>query len=305
MKKCFLFILILIGLKGFSQRFPGTDSLRTYNTKYVTNNPATAFTNLRLHTLLRGIIDWIDTARAGTGGGGMVGVDSIAILNDTTARYRKNGVFKTFILPGRHWVLQGILNNGSVLTNNSTITLADSLFFSSGKTLVDNLRIVNTTQQTDTSTYKPVALDANGNVHKLNRWPGGVVDTRYSITNVLPDNIHQLVNDTSLVTATGRKFNYQLDTTGRRAYYEDKYVVSKNMVDMRKLRINDTSYIFRVNIGGALGDFYYDPNDVATTDDSVMTIVSAAGHRYKRYNPDLVYDVRWFGAKCDGTIFKQ
>jgi hypothetical protein len=111
----------------------------------------------------------------------------------------------------------------------------------------------------------------------------------------------QLVNDTILNTATGRKFNYQLDTTGRRAYYEDKYVVSKSMTDMRKLRVNDTSYIFRVNIGSVLGDFYYDPNDITTTDDSVMTIVSSAGYRYKRYNPDFIYDVRWFGAKCDGT----
>jgi hypothetical protein len=173
MKKCIVFILILFAVRGYSQGFPGTDSLRSYNIKYITNNPATAFTNLRLHTLLRGIIDWIDTARAGTGGGGAVGIDSIAVLNDTTVRYRKNGVFKTFVLPGRHWTLQGILNNGSTLTNNYTITLADSLFFASGKVVVQNLRITGLVQQTDTTLYKPAALDANGNVVKINRWPGG------------------------------------------------------------------------------------------------------------------------------------
>lgn len=170
MKKFFVFILLLIGLKGFSQGFPGTDSMRTYNSKYITNNPATAFTNLRLHTLLRGIIDWIDTARAGTGGGGAVGVDSIAALNDSTIRYRKNGTFKTFVLRGKHWTLQHILNNGSTLTENETITLADSLFFASGKIVVENLRVTNASSQTDTALYKPAALDANGDLVKFNQW---------------------------------------------------------------------------------------------------------------------------------------
>lgn len=97
------YILILSGLlfAGTLQaQFTGTDSLRNYNNRYITNNPATAFTNLRLHTLLRGMIDYIDTARAGTGGGGSVGVDTLWALNDSTIRYRKNGVFRNFILPG-------------------------------------------------------------------------------------------------------------------------------------------------------------------------------------------------------------
>lgn len=101
MKKIIVLILIVFAAtlaKG--QGFPGTDSLRTYNIKYVTNNPATAFTNLRLHTLLRGIIDWIDTARAGTGGGGALGVDTLYALNDSTIRSRRNGVWTNTILRG-------------------------------------------------------------------------------------------------------------------------------------------------------------------------------------------------------------
>lgn len=97
------YILILSGLlfAGTLQaQFTGTDSLRNYNNRYITGNPATAFTNLRLHTLLRGMIDYIDTARAGTGGGGTVGVDTLWALNDSTIRYRKNGVFRNFVLKG-------------------------------------------------------------------------------------------------------------------------------------------------------------------------------------------------------------
>lgn len=91
---------MIAGVAAKAQGFPGTDSLRAYNIKYTTNNPMTSFTNLRLHTLIRGIIDWIDTARAGTGGGGAVGVDTLYALNDSTIRFRRNGTFYNTILKG-------------------------------------------------------------------------------------------------------------------------------------------------------------------------------------------------------------
>jgi hypothetical protein len=99
MRYSFIIAFIFISTITVAQ-FPGTDSLRNYNNKYITNNPATAFTNLRLNTLLRGIIDWVDTARAGTGGGGVIGVDTLYALNDSTVRYRKNGVFRNVIIKG-------------------------------------------------------------------------------------------------------------------------------------------------------------------------------------------------------------
>ncbi len=101
MKYVFSLILFFSAIQANAQ-FTGTDSLRNYNNKYITNNPATAFTNLRLNTLLRGIIDWVDTARAGTGGGGALGVDTLWALNDTTIRYKKNGVFRNFVIRGSY-----------------------------------------------------------------------------------------------------------------------------------------------------------------------------------------------------------
>lgn len=100
MKHLFISILLLLVASVAKPQFTGTDSLRNYNNRYITSNPATAFTNLRLNTLLRGIIDWVDTARAGTGGGGALGVDTLWALNDSTIRYRKNGVFRNMILKG-------------------------------------------------------------------------------------------------------------------------------------------------------------------------------------------------------------
>jgi hypothetical protein len=210
------YIVIILGLTLFTLKlhaqFTGTDSLRNYNNRYITNNPATAFTNLRLHTLLRGMIDYIDTARAGTGGGGAVGVDTLWALNDSTVRYRKNGVFRNFvlpgvyntrrkvdtayalndstlqikingtnrniILPGRHWNLQGVLNNGSTLTENENIVLADSIEFTSGWVIVDSLRLRSLPETIDTTTYKPVAVGPNGNTVKMGGWPGSAeIDT--------------------------------------------------------------------------------------------------------------------------------
>ncbi len=84
-------------MKGYSQGFPNTDSLRTYNIKYITNNAATAFTNLRLHTLLRGIIDHLDSTGAG---GGSIGIDTLYALNDSTIRYRRNGAYRNVVLKG-------------------------------------------------------------------------------------------------------------------------------------------------------------------------------------------------------------
>jgi hypothetical protein len=98
--KYILSILLSLVLFSAKAQFTGTDSLRNYNNRYITNNPATAFTNLRLNTLLRGMIDYIDTARAGTGGGGALGVDTLWALNDSTVRYRKNGVFRNMVLRG-------------------------------------------------------------------------------------------------------------------------------------------------------------------------------------------------------------
>lgn len=98
--KHFVILLIIILPTLVNAQFTGTDSLRNYNNRYITTNPATAFTNNRLNTLLRGIIDFIDTARAGGSGGVNLGIDTVFAVNDSTIRYRKNGVFRQFTLNG-------------------------------------------------------------------------------------------------------------------------------------------------------------------------------------------------------------
>lgn len=218
MKYILLILFLGMGLMGFSQGYPNTDSLRTYNIKYITNNAATAFTNLRLHTLLRGIIDHIDTARSG--GGSAIGIDTLYALNDSTIRYRKNGVFRNtvlkgvydtrrkvdtayalndstlqikingtnrnIIIPGRHWTLQGVLNNGSTLTENENIVLVDSLEFTSGLVVIDSLRLRTLTTTADTTTYKPLAVGVNGRPVKFPHWPGSGGSSNFIVGDATP-----------------------------------------------------------------------------------------------------------------------
>lgn len=130
MKRLIIILLILFSFAEADAQFPGTDSLRNYNNIWITNNAARAFTNYRLHTLLAGMIDWIDSARAGVGG--TIGVDSIGVLNDSTFRYRKNGVFQSIVIKGgavQHDItLTGTGLSGSHLKVDTTIlkTVADA-----------------------------------------------------------------------------------------------------------------------------------------------------------------------------------
>jgi hypothetical protein len=97
MKKLILILALGIPLIGFAQ-FTGTDSLRNYNNRFIDNNASKAFTNLRLHNLLSGIIDFIDSA----GGGSTLalGTDTIFSTQDSIVHYRRGGVFRQFIVRG-------------------------------------------------------------------------------------------------------------------------------------------------------------------------------------------------------------
>lgn len=97
MKKLFLLAVVaLYALASSAQPFPTTRKLHEYNNQWIGNDAYRAFQNLRMNTLIHGIIDHIDSAKAGGGSGGG-GIDSIYVLNDSTFRYRKGA--STFNVP--------------------------------------------------------------------------------------------------------------------------------------------------------------------------------------------------------------
>lgn len=193
----------------------------------------------------------------------------------------------------------------SVIARDGRVTFSTNLYIPNlpDTTLMggpDSLGAILYVKKSASFYYRDTNLISGGHQWtKIATGSSGSVNAKRSIIKLLPDTV-QLVNDSALNTATGRKFGYQIDTTGRRAYYEDKYVSAKNFKEIRGLRLPDTSYIFRANSSQVVGDYVYDPTDVTTTDDTVVTIVSGT-YRYKRYIPDGVYDPHWWGAKANGT----
>lgn len=125
MKHILFIVLIAVSCSVKAQVFNSTNDLRNWNDLYITNSPSLAFTNYRLHTLLEGMIAWIDSAGTGSGGSGFADfIDSIQVLNDSTLRYRKNGSWYSFVVQG-----------GAVQHDNSL----------TGKGLASNLLKVDTT----------------------------------------------------------------------------------------------------------------------------------------------------------------
>jgi hypothetical protein len=187
------------------------------------------------------------------------------------------------------------IQNANTTGQKGAATFVNASFSDNGSGLIDLADVVTGGVCSNCN----VTFDSKGRATTFTDGTGASVNARRSVTKATLDSL-QLVNDTTLNVATGRKYDYQLDTTGRRAYYEDKYVIGKNYGEIRGLRLPDTSYVFRANSSQIVGDYVYDPTDVTTTDDTVVTIVSGT-YRYKRYIPDGVYDPHWWGAKANGT----
>jgi hypothetical protein len=100
MKQLLLIIGFSIALINAQAQWTGSDSLRNFNNRFITNDAKAAFTNLRLHNLLDGMIDYIDTALAG-GSSVALGVDTMFMSNDSVFVYKKNGVFRQFVIRGQ------------------------------------------------------------------------------------------------------------------------------------------------------------------------------------------------------------
>lgn len=122
MKQIKLLISFLLLSIAVNAQFPsGTDTLRRYNNRFIDNDPKKAFTNLRLHNLLEGIINHMDTMALG-GGSIQLGMDTLWADNDSTLIYRKNGLFHTVIIRGSTGagpIYRVPFSDGNHLTNDS------------------------------------------------------------------------------------------------------------------------------------------------------------------------------------------
>lgn len=117
---------------------------------------------------------------------------------------------------------------------------------------------------------------------------GIIYDNDYSDTQIANDNavpstlgVKKLISDSLANIPTSR---YRLTTT----------------IDSLRLYNVDTLHVYRIVYNKQVADFYYDPADLTTADDSAMTVIAVGGKRLKRYFYDRIYP-EWFGAKGDNT----
>src|ERR1044072_6147236 len=144
MKKLILSLLLLTVISTSKAQFPGTDSLRNFNNRFITNEAMRAFTNLRLHNLLSGIIDFLDSANGG--GSVSLGVDTLWVTADSIFHYRKNGVFRQFVIRGQQGagdIYEVPFSNGAGRFANDSNFLFDQSQGSNNSRLIVGPTVIN------------------------------------------------------------------------------------------------------------------------------------------------------------------
>lgn len=103
MRRILFIALLFVCSAAHAQTFPNTDSLRGFNNRYIRNSAIEAFTNLRLNTLLKGIINEIDSTVANASG-----FDSTYIYAAVNARVRYSD--SSAMLSAYHTLIDGKLS---------------------------------------------------------------------------------------------------------------------------------------------------------------------------------------------------
>jgi hypothetical protein len=98
MKRVFIILSAIILSVASMAQVPTIDSLHRAVNRFVTTSATTAFLEMRLNRILHGILFRIDSASGGSGGA--AGIDTLYAINDSTLRYRKNGITYNFNLNG-------------------------------------------------------------------------------------------------------------------------------------------------------------------------------------------------------------
>lgn len=169
---------------------------------------------------------------------------------------------------------------------------------------------------------KFVAFDQNGNplsggfVTTLTPGGGPLRDTWQDSGQTIPNSNPIVLNADGAATIYGTGI-YQFDTTDALGNIVGAYsgLVSASLQSgifalITDLRANAliVSAPFEVEVTGywsvadsGAGEFIFLPDDHTSADDGGLTIVDAAGQRWRRETNGMPINVRWFGAKGDGT----
>jgi hypothetical protein len=216
MKRILFFIWLLLLAGVATAQFPnGTDTLRNYNNRFIDNNAQKAFTNLRLHNLLAGMINHMDTIALG--GSVNLGMDTAFMFNDSLFTYRKGGVFRQFVIRGTG----GLAGSGEIyripFNDGLGKFINDSNFKFDKSIAADATRLIVGPTAVSSGGYAKInATSDNMNALALTSYGTGlntIVARRAHGTIGSPT---ALVNDDDLFNISGRGYAAS-DFTGSRA----------------------------------------------------------------------------------------
>lgn len=192
----------------------------------------------------------------------------------------------TIVLSTRQWRQKGIDSLNSVLRQ----TIADS-----AATKLDSIHVYAASDPDPDTLYSYKAGDSAlvGLIHK------GTL-TAVNLDTTRTDSTVAILNSTGGADA----IIFPADTVRAgvmRASDKkklDRIEILKNMTELRSVTVFDTTIIYRLIQNKVIGDYYYDPTDNSSADDSA-TVIVINGKRLKKYFGGI-YRPEDFGARGDG-----
>ncbi|MDF2662767.1 MAG: hypothetical protein K0Q94_5558, partial [Paenibacillus sp.] len=79
------------------------------------------------------------------------------------------------------------------------------------------------------------------------------------------------------------------------------FVIATTIAELRAMTEPELDYVYLIADNGQEGHFLYDAADTTSADNTGTVLVTASGARYKRLLESPYMNVKWFGAKGDGT----
>lgn len=79
------------------------------------------------------------------------------------------------------------------------------------------------------------------------------------------------------------------------------FVIGTTIAELRAMTEPELDYVYLITDIGQEGHFLYDAADTTSADNTGTVLVTASGARYKRLLESPYMNVKWFGAKGDGT----
>lgn len=287
--KYILFFVALLSFSAIHAQFPaGTDTLRRFNNRFIDNDAKKAFTNLRLHNLLAGIIDNMDSI--GSGGTISLGLDTLWSSNDSTLIYRKNGLFYNVIVRGATGagaIYRVPFSDGAHLTNDSNFKFDKSQGADASRL------IVGPTTVTTGGLAKINATSDNMNALGLTSYGTGANTIIFKRARGSITTPTKLLADDDLFNLSGRGYNgtdwvttgkaaiyartasdWASDSTGTKIYFRTTKIDSVNAEDRMlidhngQIGINTLAPVYGLHVNRSM----------AINKDSVSIVAGATSH---------------------------